>query len=273
MKRFTETNKWIDPWFIELTPSEKLLWLYLVDNCDQIGVIDFSKRIADFNLGLNTDINKFIENSEKRVIELDNGKLLIIDFLSFQNGNISEKCPAHKPIIRLLEKSENVVKLINEKNSNTLPDTLSNRVLIGIPIPTGKGKGIGKGISKGKSNSKIKDQNKGKEKTNCSEFVTLTKDEYEKLIEKYKTKDFVDKAITVLNNYKASNGKKYASDYHVLIGWVFDRFEEEKTKITRLANNKKPVNHLSGGQKDYSIPANIQTPERQPLNLGFDNGN
>ncbi len=38
--RFTETNKWKDKWFRSLDPLEKVLFIYLIDNCDNAGFIE-----------------------------------------------------------------------------------------------------------------------------------------------------------------------------------------------------------------------------------------
>jgi len=51
-----------------------------------------------------------------------------------------------------------------------------------------------------------------------SESIYLTEDEEKKLREKYNSQ--FDQALEILNNYKMSKGKKYKSDYHVLMGWV-----------------------------------------------------
>ena len=36
-KRFTNTDKWRDEWFIELSKDNKLIWNYLCDNCTNAG--------------------------------------------------------------------------------------------------------------------------------------------------------------------------------------------------------------------------------------------
>jgi len=133
-KRFTDTSKWIDPWFAELNQSDKLLWFYLTDNCNQAGVIDFSKRMADFMIGCGTDIESFINNSSNRVKRLKNGKLLLTKFLSFQNGKISENCKAHKPIIKLLEENEELVEELKETLSDTLLNSLLDRLQVKVIV-------------------------------------------------------------------------------------------------------------------------------------------
>lgn len=67
----------------------------------------------------------------------------------------------------------------------------------------------------------IKNVKKGKNvKKIYMEFVSLSDSEYKKLIDLYQTLDRFNKAVEILNNYKASKGMEYKSDYHVMIGWV-----------------------------------------------------
>lgn len=60
-----------------------------------------------------------------------------------------------------------------------------------------------------------------------AEFVSMTESEYQKLINQYgeeKTKEMV----TVLDNYKGANGKKYKSDYRAILNWVVDKVMNKK---------------------------------------------
>lgn len=103
MKRFTETNKWQDPWFRKLKPEMKLLWSWLLDSCDNAGVIDADIELASFQIGYAYPINTLSEFGH-RVIELPCGKFFIPKFIDFQYGSLSRDCKAHNPIFLSLEK-------------------------------------------------------------------------------------------------------------------------------------------------------------------------
>ena len=72
-------------------------------------------------------------------------------------------------------------------------------------------------------NNTFNNTNNNKEKNNIKketylEFVKLTEEEYNKLIEKmglHKTNDLIER----LNNYIGSKGKKYKSHYHTILSW------------------------------------------------------
>ncbi len=66
-------------------------------------------------------------------------------------------------------------------------------------------------------------------KTQYSEFVSMTEEEYKKLIAKH-NEVWTKKAIEMLNIYKGSSGKKYKSDYMAILGWVTEKMAEQKEK-------------------------------------------
>lgn len=66
------------------------------------------------------------------------------------------------------------------------------------------------------------------EKNEIRENVFLTTKEIEKL--KLDFCEGYEWAIDTISNYKFSSGKKYKSDYHALIGWVKDKYTQEKNK-------------------------------------------
>lgn len=69
-------------------------------------------------------------------------------------------------------------------------------------------------------------KSKGKEKIKYAEFVSLEQSEYDKLVEQH-GEESVKEMITVLDNYKGANGKKYKSDYRAILNWVVDRVKSK----------------------------------------------
>ena len=122
MKRFTETQKWEDPWFRKLKPEMKLLWQWLLDRCDNAGVIEPDIELASFQIGYQYPMDTLSEFSE-RVIQLDCGKHFIPKFIQFQYGQLSKDCKAHKPIFMSLQKhSLNESMIGYPKGINTLQE-------------------------------------------------------------------------------------------------------------------------------------------------------
>jgi len=102
-KRFTDTDKWANrPWFRKLSPTAKLLWLYMCDSCDVAGVIDLDLDMVSFLIGCNVTDSHLGELS-KQMETLDCGKLWIVDFVDFQYGNLSPDCRPHTKVISLLK--------------------------------------------------------------------------------------------------------------------------------------------------------------------------
>jgi hypothetical protein len=104
MRRFTEAFKWSDPWFRKLDPKVKLLWLWLLDSCDQAGVIDLDLELATFQIGYAMGMDTLSQIGD-RVKQLPNGKYFIEKFIPFQHGSLSRECKAHNPVFASLSKN------------------------------------------------------------------------------------------------------------------------------------------------------------------------
>jgi hypothetical protein len=94
---------------------------------------------------------------------------------------------------------------------------------------------------KNDKNDKNKDKNIKKEnpKVQYAEFVTMTNDEYEKLLATY-GETVTKRMIEILDNYKGSSGKKYSSDYRAILNWVVKKYEQERQQQP----NTKPINNM-----------------------------
>ena len=69
-------------------------------------------------------------------------------------------------------------------------------------------------------------------KLQIAEFVSMTADEYQKLIDEFGKED-ADALVAILDNYKGSSGKKYKSDYRAIRSWCVERLEEQKRRVNQ----------------------------------------
>lgn len=67
--------------------------------------------------------------------------------------------------------------------------------------------------------------------------VTLTRDEYAKLCERY-SEDEVKGMIDLLSNFKGQNCKRYRSDYKAILNWVVNAYYERKQKEQEYGKRK-----------------------------------
>lgn len=78
-------------------------------------------------------------------------------------------------------------------------------------------------------------------KIHFADYVSMTNAEYEKLVSTY-GKDVSDQCITVLDNYKGANGKKYKSDYRAILNWVVDKVKQEQAKAPKKQYEQRQYN-------------------------------
>lgn len=78
----------------------------------------------------------------------------------------------------------------------------------------------------------IKKKKETKEKNIYAEFVSMSTEEYQKLVEQYGETN-TKQMITVLDNYKGANNKKYASDYRAILNWVVDKVIKDPIEQTK----------------------------------------
>lgn len=86
-----------------MPPPAKHLWCWLVDKCDHAGVIEADFGLASFQIGEKVDSGTLVCLGD-RVRRLKGGKLWLPKFIEFQYGELSEKCPAHKPVFKAIER-------------------------------------------------------------------------------------------------------------------------------------------------------------------------
>ncbi|MDQ0494027.1 hypothetical protein [Paenibacillus brasilensis] len=100
--------------------------------------------------------------------------------------------------------------------------------------PTNSQQTANKQLTTNKNDKNLKNDKNDKKKDSVpkikfAEFVKLTQQEYDKLVLAH-GEDRTKRMIEILDNYKGSKGKKYASDYRAILNWVVERVEEEEQK-------------------------------------------
>lgn len=115
-KRLTDTEKWHDDWYISLSNDYRIIWQWLLDNCNHAGVCKRSIRLL--NLMCNTDISEkeLIENMAGRIIQVDNN-WFIPKFLKFQYASLHSNRPVIISVVKELEKN-GLLGLIPESFGN-----------------------------------------------------------------------------------------------------------------------------------------------------------
>jgi hypothetical protein len=106
-KRFTDTDKWKKKFIRGLQAPYKLLWLYILDECDHAGVwiVDFD--VAKLRLDEIVEEDEALKCFSEKILPIDSGeKWLILDFIEFQYGELNEGNNAHKGVIKILRKHD-----------------------------------------------------------------------------------------------------------------------------------------------------------------------
>lgn len=108
-----------------------------------------------------------------------------------------------------------------------------------------------------KANKARKQESNNKNKIEFAEFVTMTQEEYDKLVDRIGERG-TKRCIEILDNYKGSVGKKYASDYRAILNWVIARYEEEPKP------EPEPVEYIPPNPED-DIPFRKSLPKGATL--------
>lgn len=114
-KRFFNTARIDEDWYLALSLKHRELLRYCESKCDGAGVFSFNSTIAS------TYVSQKVTESDLAKIgaeKLANGKFWLTNFITEQNSELKESCPAHKPIFKSIQ-----------ENQITLSNRVFNRVI------------------------------------------------------------------------------------------------------------------------------------------------
>jgi hypothetical protein len=133
--RYSDTLKWQDEWFVDLSSIEKLLFLYLYDNCDIAGFFELSYRKISFDLGCKeAEVKGALEGLNKGVFISNDGKCLLVKNFIKHQKNLPLN-PDNKAHIGILKR----VSLYIQKFNNVTLDYQEGYLGIGALKPLQRG--------------------------------------------------------------------------------------------------------------------------------------
>lgn len=106
-KRFIDTDIFKKGFVKGLKAPHKLLWLYILNDCNHAGIWDVELDVAALRLGLSDEITPSIVKKafKGKIQEIDGGKKWFIpSFIEFQYKELNESNRAHKSVILQLKK-------------------------------------------------------------------------------------------------------------------------------------------------------------------------
>jgi len=104
-KRFTDTDKWKKGFIRNLPAKYKLLWLYILDDCNHAGIWDTDFEVASIRIGSKINPIEAAKIFESQIKIFDEGnKWFIPKFIDFQYGTLNENSRPHQAVIKLLDK-------------------------------------------------------------------------------------------------------------------------------------------------------------------------
>ena len=115
-KRLTDTEKWKDDWYIQLSNDDKIVWQWLLDNCSHAGICKKSIGLLNLMCKVKYSENQMVEKMENRIVPFDNS-WFIPKFIKFQYTTLNSSKPVILSVVKELFQ-HNIVHMIPESFGN-----------------------------------------------------------------------------------------------------------------------------------------------------------
>ena len=230
--------------FLDMPLSSQLLYFHLSMRADDDGFINNPKSIMR-NVRCNDDDLKLLI-AKQFILPFESG-VVVIKHWKIHNYIRADRyketnCLEEKKFLQLNKGNEYVIGIPSDNQVTTIPQPSDNQVVDNryTQVKLSKVK-----LSKVKL-SKVKEDHKGPiNKINYAEFVSMTNEEHQRLIDKYGD-DKTNAMVDILDNYKGSKGTSYKNDYRAILSWVVKRYEDD-TSINKMATKKSANQRVADG--------------------------
>lgn len=150
-KRYLDTDIFKKGFIKSLQGPYKVLWLYIITDCNHAGVWEVELDVAGIRCGFDYDQEETKKAFGDKIVEFDNGqKWFIPSFIDFQYGTLKESNRVHESVIQILKKHD-LYKFLNKTLTRPLQDPLQG--------------------AKDKDKDKEKDKDKDKDKEKAREII------------------------------------------------------------------------------------------------------
>jgi len=199
-KRLTDTDIWEKLWYRKLSPLNKLIWKYLLDSCNFVGIWEVDFEAMQFYMNTKITPNKIDKEITKRIHVLDNSKRWFIpSFVGFQYGKLSDNNRVHKAVFSAL-KNKDLLEFVEAPSKGLTSPTLGLK-------------------DKDKEKDKEKDKDKEKVPFGSSGTVMLSLQEYETLGKQYGV-NRRNEYINRVHDHMGSKRATYADHYLTIKAWM-----------------------------------------------------
>lgn len=230
--RMSNTEKWKDLWFNNLSPHAKLLFFYFVENCDNAGFFEVNKKFMLFHTGFNEEQlrDAGIELKKSYIKSKDGTKLWFKNFLKYQKKlPLNSANNMHKQIIMLIQEN------LSDENKFKGSDAINSL----LPADAQIGKRRKREVVE--SDPQLQIPNESQSETppiiKISRFIKPTKDEvYEYMVEK--EFEFAKMESEKFINFFESKGWKVGktpmkSWKSAVANWILHFYERNKIQTTK----------------------------------------
>jgi hypothetical protein len=129
-KRFTDTEKWKDDWYLSLSNDYRIVWQWLLDNCNHAGICKPSIKLLNFMCNTNLSEDELFKIFDNRLLNF-NTYWFIPKFIKFQYVSLDTKKPAVISVVKEL-KMNNLLNYVSDlfNDFKTIIESLPNDYLI-----------------------------------------------------------------------------------------------------------------------------------------------
>lgn len=135
-KRFTDTEKFNDKWYRKLPILQKVIWEYLLAECNHAGILEkFDIELMSFKIGQEIT-KKDLDYFEDRIVFISDSVIFIPKFIQFQYGKLNPESKVHSSVLKELKRySIDTLSIELDKSIDTLKNKNKNKNKDKINIP------------------------------------------------------------------------------------------------------------------------------------------